>query len=879
MTRRWIVWIFVVGFLALILTHLNEVEHLLATLQQGRPAWIAAAAAVQVVYYVVYAGLYASAFRSVDVDSRLTGMLPLVFTSLFVNVVTPTGGATGAAVFIDDASRRGQSAARATTGTLLVQLVDSSAFALVLTAGLAYLLAYHDLKPYEVAASLALLVFVAVLGTALGLAPWRVELIQRLLAAVQCVVERVAGWLHRAEVLSSDWAYRTSGEFKLAAQALRTHPARLMGTFGIALLGHGLDMLSLWLLFHAFGQAVSPGVLVAGYAIGILFWIVSVTPQGIGVVEGVMALVLVSLGVPSAKATVVSLAFRGLTFWLPLLVGAVTMQRLSVGRSQTVHRDGLWQVRSLALLTAAMGLVNVLSAVTPSLPGRVEALRPVLPLVVRHGSHLAAALAGFALLLIADGLWRRKQLAWGMAVATLLVSAAVHLLKGLDYEEAVLALLLTAALVASHSRFHARSDAPSIRQGLTTLLAAFAFTIVYGTAGFYLLDRHFQIHYALLPALTQTVTMFSQFRDPGLEPMTGFARYFADSIYLVAAVTGGYALLMLLRPVLVRQPASPRERQRASEIVQAYGRSSLARMTLFEDKAYFFTPGGTVIAYVARGRAAVALGDPIGPPGDVEAAVRAFQRLCAQNDWVPCFYQVLPDGLPIYTRAGLDSLCVGQEAIVELATFNMEGGHFKHMRAEIHRLERLGLRTELSQPPIPEDLLRELRSVSDEWLTMMHGREKHFSLGWFHDEYIRSSPVMTVRSAEGAILAFANIVSEYQLKEATIDLMRHRSATPPGTMDFLFVALLEWARAEGYDTFNLGLSGLSGVGEKPGDPALEKGMHQIYEHVSAFYNFKGLHAFKAKFNPRWSPRYLIYPGSAALPVILAGMARADSGAR
>ena len=640
---------------------------------------------------------------------------------------------------------------------------------------------------------------------------------------------------------------------------------------------HCLDLLSLWMLFLAFRQEISIGALVAGFAIGVLFWIVSITPQGIGVVEGAMALVFVSLGVPAPQATVIAVAFRALTFWLPLGIGALSLRRLTQGQPQLAGRSDDWKVHGLALLVAVMGVINVLSAVTPSLPTRLEPLRRLFPLVVRHGSHLAAALAGFALLLIADGLWRRKRLAWALAIATLLVSAVAHMIKGLDYEEAVLALVLVLPLLACRPLFHARSDLPSVRRGLVTLLAAFGFTLVYGTAGFYLLDHHFRIAYALGPAVRQTAILFTQFYDPGFEPTTVFSRYFADSIYLVGLVTTGYALLMLLRPVLLRQPATPEARRRAVGVVEAYGRSSLARMTLFDDKSYFFSPGGSVVAFVAKGRAALALGDPIGPPEDVEASVQGFQRLCSGNDWHPVFYQVLPDHLDVYRRAGFVSLCVGQEAIVDLPGFSLEGHEHKDFRNAVHRLARSGFRAEVQAPPIATRLLNELRQVSDEWLTLVHGTEKRFSLGWFDDDYIRHSSLITVTSSENTVAAFANIVPEYRLNEASLDLMRHRRGAPPGTMDFLFVSLIDWARSKGYDSFNLGLSSLAGVGDEPQDPTLEKALHFVYEHVNSFYNFKGLHGFKAKFNPRWSPRYLIYPGATSLPIILAGIARADSG--
>jgi phosphatidylglycerol lysyltransferase len=109
--------------------------------------------------------------------------------------------------------------------------------------------------------------------------------------------------------------------------------------------------------------------------------------------------------------------------------------------------------------------------------------------------------------------------------------------------------------------------------------------------------------------------------------------------------------------------------------------------------------------------------------------------------------------------------------------------------------------------------------------------------------------------------------------------MRHRRGVEPGTMDFLFIEIIEWARTQGHTTFNLGLSALSGVGEHPEDPVVERVMHYIYEHINLFYNFKGLHAFKQKYHPEWSPRYLIYESTLALPSVWWGIIQANSGAQ
>jgi phosphatidylglycerol lysyltransferase len=162
---------------------------------------------------------------------------------------------------------------------------------------------------------------------------------------------------------------------------------------------------------------------------------------------------------------------------------------------------------------------------------------------------------------------------------------------------------------------------------------------------------------------------------------------------------------------------------------------------------------------------------------------------------------------------------------------------------------------------------------------MVQGSEKQFSLGWFDEAYLRECEIAVVHTPEGNISAFANILREYQLNEATIDMMRHRSSLENGTMDFLFISLLEHFKECGYDSFNFGLSALAGVGDNPESRHLERVLHYLYEHLNRFYNFKGLHAYKDKFRPSWEPRYLVYPSLAALPDVVVALIRADSGDR
>ena len=536
-------------------------------------------------------------------------------------------------------------------------------------------------------------------------------------------------------------------------------------------------------------------------------------------------------------------------------------------------------VRLVALLTAAMGVINVFSAVMPSMHSRLRLLEQYSPFSVSTGGHLTSALAGFALLLLSISLWRRKQAGWMLTLLILLISIPTHLLKGLDYEEATLATLLAVLLIYLRPYFHARSDTPSIRQGLLILLASLIFTLLYGVIGFFLLDTHFKISFGLWAAVRQTVVMFTQFYDPGLQslPVTRFGKYFADSIYVVGAGTIGYALLMLLRPVLNRQPASGEERSRAWEVVHTHGRTSLVRYAVLDDKKFFFSANGTMISHVLENRVALALGDPIGAPEDVPASIAEFKSYCAPNDWLTAFYQVMPTHLEVYKSAGYDTLTLGQEAIVDLSTFTLEGSQNKTLRNSYNKLAKNGYHYDVVQPPFSPRMLRELDTISNEWLGSRGASEMRFSLGWFDENYLNTCPILLVRDREGFIEGFANIVTEFQNNEVTLDLMRHRSHVESGLMDFLFVSLFKWAQEQKYASFNLGLSALSGVGEHSDDPVIERALHYIYENVNRFYNFRGLHTFKEKFHPAWSPRYLVHPGSASLPAVSVSLLNANLG--
>ncbi|MEZ2227299.1 phosphatidylglycerol lysyltransferase domain-containing protein [Microcoleus sp.] len=544
-------------------------------------------------------------------------------------------------------------------------------------------------------------------------------------------------------------------------------------------------------------------------------------------------------------------------------------------------RIGLW---TASFLTGLVGVINLLSAVTPSLPDRRNWLEPFFPFTVRAGGHFFAAVIGFMLLTLATNLLRRKRIAWLLTVGLLILSIVVHLIKGLDVEESLLSGVLLFQLLVMRKTFTAKSDRPSIAQGIRVLLGALLFTLAYGTMGFYILDGRFEVNEQAVNfdwdrALFQTLAMFFTADNAGLVPKTRFAMFFADSIYAVGSVTLGYALLMLLRPVLLRDSATSSERYKAQEIIAKYGRTTLGRLALLEDKSYYFSPSGkTAIAYVPKGRGAIALGDPIGPPEDRKETILGFQEFCDRNDWYPTFYQTLPDDLEIYYALGFRVIQIGESAMVNLKDFSLKGKAKQNLRTAINRLTKAGHQVKFYEPPLSSDLIRQMKAVSDEWLQMVQGAEKRFSVGWFNETYLRETRAIAIQTPDGKISAFANMISSGN-QVVGVDLMRRRIEVENGTMECLFASMLQHCQELGYAEFDLGLSALAGVGEAEKSGRLEKVLIYLSEHLSKFYNFQGLHSFKDKFGPRWEARYLVYPSLGSLPDVVVALIRADSGDR
>jgi len=330
----------------------------------------------------------------------------------------------------------------------------------------------------------------------------------------------------------------------------------------------------------------------------------------------------------------------------------------------------------------------------------------------------------------------------------------------------------------------------------------------------------------------------------------------------------GYLTLNLLRPARPEPAAASAEDIARARAIINRSDHSLANAALTGDKRLLFNDSAdTFLMYQVAGRSWIALGDPIGSRTGAEEVIWRFRELADRHGGHTVFYETGAERLALYADLGLAPLEVGEEARVRLADFSLEEPARAELRQAHRRGQREGLTFEIVPPERIGALTADLQRISDAWLASKATGEKRFSMGYFSPQYLRNFPLALVR-AGGTPAAFANLWTTDTRTELAIDLMRFGGAAPTVIMDFLLIELLAWGRDQGYGWLNLGMAPLSGLDRHPLAPAWHRVGNFIFRHGEHFYNFEGLRRYKARFGPRWEPRYLVARGGIALPRVL-----------
>ncbi|MCA9294625.1 MAG: lysylphosphatidylglycerol synthetase family protein [Phycisphaerales bacterium] len=604
----------------------------------------------------------------------------------------------------------------------------------------------------------------------------------------------------------------------------------------------GLTILSFSLLTSSVGISLALTDAARTVLTGQFAGLVSMVPGGIGSADAVWFKGFALLGIPTATAAGGVMIFRAGYYALPWIASLIATL---IALSRMHERVRLWQRRIIAGAVMLNAILLLMSAATPAVRSRLDALDEIAPLGAIEVSHAVATIAAAIMLFLVRGLTRGYRSAHMFTSALLVASALAHPLKGGDYEESFVSVVLLVLLVSMRAAFPRRGRIP-IGWELTIAAAvgSVSFFLVVGLATF----EHIPYHHDLWLHFAQKAE----------------ASRFLRALLLLVLVALAFILRQAMRPARLWINPTESDIVRAATFAKAHAAHADALLVGAGDKGLWFhepTPGKLDgLALIQRhGDQLIVFRDPILAPGASPSLfIDAFLHHAEALDVDPVFSMISGQWMEHLHDFGFHFLKMNEEAIVPLTTFSLAGGRNATLRHTMRQVEAAGVTYELCSPPFADALVDQLRHVSDTWLASKRARELQFSACCFSPQYLQRSDLAIARDATGQPVAFANVLATRTGGPATLDLMRHTPDAPDGAMDFLVLNTLRTLAERGASSFSMGAAPLSQVGTWKQSRLIERALHLFSTKAERLYNYQGLRTYKAKFHPQWEPRYLAY---------------------
>jgi phosphatidylglycerol lysyltransferase len=566
-------------------------------------------------------------------------------------------------------------------------------------------------------------------------------------------------------------------------------------------------------IFHLFiamlavGVQPSLGAACTGYVVSVILLATSPFLRGLGAVEVSLVYILTRYGYTEAQAVEITILYRILEFWLPLLAGLLAF---------AAKGKNIFLRLAPAVLIFLLGVVNILSAITPPIRERIRLLRQYLPMDTIHASNLLVLLMGLLLVVTAAFLVRGLRNAWIIALVVSLLSGITHLAKALDWEEASIAFFVVIVLLATYKQYRLKINPKLLNLGIITAVSVFVGVVMFETIGFYFIDvKHFGIDFTWRQSIGYSIKSFFLLENSELFPITRFGNEFLIIVNVLSVCTWVFFFYTFIRPYIHHSETKSDENiTEAEALLTQYGSSSVDYYKLYEDKLIFISEDyeGFISYRIANGFAVV-LEEPVCAEEHKVNILQEFDKQCRKMGLKPAFYRVDEDSMYYFENLKKKSLLIGQEAVMDIKQFTLEGKDKKSLRNGLNSLNKKGYTTVSYKAPLTDDLILELKAVSDEWLKTYDKREAVFSQGSFDIKELRKHNIIAIRDNEKKLVAFLNIIPDYAPDECTYDLIRKTADAPGGCMDALIIALIDYGKHQGLQWLNLGLVPMSGINE------------------------------------------------------------------
>ncbi|WP_411733084.1 bifunctional lysylphosphatidylglycerol flippase/synthetase MprF [Paeniglutamicibacter sp.] len=359
---------------------------------------------------------------------------------------------------------------------------------------------------------------------------------------------------------------------------------------------------------------------------------------------------------------------------------------------------------------------------------------------------------------------------------------------------------------------------------------------------------------------------------------------------LAAAVAGLWLLLAahllvcwrafgILRHRRLRADArqAPLERAEVVTALKLHGGGTLSWMGTWDGNEHHRSPGGSLLAYQVHAGCAIALSDPVGPAGDRDAAMEDFSLAAEEAGLIPCFFSAsAPPAAPADRWRAMQ---IARDTLIDLPQLEFAGKAWSDVRTALNRAarERVGFRLTLLIDE-PAAVRRQLEEISSTWVGDKSLPQLRFTLGTLTEAEDPAVRVALAVDAHGQVQGFLSWLPVHAPGGAvvgwTLDLMRRREGGFGPVMEFLIASSLRAFAAEGEQFASLSGAPLAHTQHQPAEEPVDRVLGALSRALEPLYGFGSLQAFKAKFNPRTVPLYLVYRDESDLPRIAGAMARA-----
>jgi len=803
-----------------------EVLQIKGILSQAYPIYIILGLCLSLCFVLVQGLMYKHSFKAVGSEVSLITCVILYLKRFVVGIFIPGGGLANLLFFSKDVEREGVSAPKVLQASSLFLSISVTTGIIFIIPFLLYVIRSSHLQGSSLMWLMLSLAFLILLTYTITNLYKRGSIYQFFLKKFPQLTNRydevVAGEVNRRQIAI---------------------------IFLLSILIEIICVVMVLIAFYSLGHSVS--ILQACIIYAVVLSIIFVSPflKGVGAIEVGMTYALQFIGYDISNAMAIAVMFRIFEFWSFLFLGLMTF---------LVRRDEMIYRLLPPLLLFLLGIVNILSALTPSLTSRFNSLQAMIPIEMIHGSNYLSIVLGITALSCSIFLIRGMRSAWVIAVILSASSLLIHLVKGYDYEEAVLACLVLIPLFIFRDSYHRKSKPIKLARILPILGFLIASVFMIGTLGFYLLDHnHFGVDFTLKESMLSTIKQFFMI-DIAYDPITRFGKEFLMGLKILGAGTALSSIYLVLRPFrYIPAQLSQESKERANLITSKYGRSSLDYYKTYFDKEIFFSSQHSAfVSYKVQANYAVVLENPVCEEHIIQSILEEFEDHCKNSSLMPIYYRIPEEDKHDYLNMGKKILPIGEEAKLSLATYTLDGSAKKDQRNAINRLKKNGWELKFRAAPISDSFIQQLQSVSDDWLRYNGRKEIIFSQGLFDPKELINHNIFSIENASGKVVAFLNQVPGVANVEANFDLMRKTDDAPNGAMDALFAQMFLILKEQGFQSVNLGMVPMSGIDDP--NTNLEKGIKLAYEKIGTLSHYKSLRFFKEKFDPEWSMRYLAF---------------------